>query len=242
MALTFETRPSYYSKYEFGWLSWSDTWSSGLTSVNIVLSRLILLSRSSASMDAEILALRHELAVFRRVNPKPRMVWTDWAILAALSRVLPKVLRAHRIVTPGTLPPWHRRLIAAKRRQLKPPGRPLISETRGALIVRFAREKPTWGVVRIQGELRRLGHRGRGLDDPPDPADQPHPAAGAAGRWLARVPARSGRQPFGSRLLPHRDRDLRLYATFMIGSRTRREHPLEVTAHPMGQCLGQRRR
>ena len=71
----------------------------------------------------------------------------------------PKALRAHRIVTPGTLLRWHRRLIAARWRQPKPPGRPPTGDELAALIVRLARENRTWGVVRIQGELRRLGHR-----------------------------------------------------------------------------------
>ena len=65
-----------------------------------VLSWLALLARSSASKDAEILVLRQEVAVLRRVNPKPRLGWADRAMLAALSRLLPKGLRLHRIVTP----------------------------------------------------------------------------------------------------------------------------------------------
>jgi hypothetical protein len=89
-----------------------------------VLSWLALFARSSASKDAEILALRHELAVLRRNNPRPRLSWPDRAILVALTRVLPKALRAHRIVTPGTLLRWHRKLIAARWRQPAPPGRP----------------------------------------------------------------------------------------------------------------------
>jgi hypothetical protein len=78
--------------------------------LNVLVSWLVLLSRSSASKDAEILVLRHEVAVLGRANPKPRLGWTDRAILAALARIMPKALRAHRIVTPGTLLRWHRRL------------------------------------------------------------------------------------------------------------------------------------
>jgi hypothetical protein len=65
-----------------------------------VVSWLALLARSSASKNAEILVLRHEVAVLRRANPGPRLSWTERAVLAALARVLPKALRACRIVTP----------------------------------------------------------------------------------------------------------------------------------------------
>ena len=66
-----------------------------------VLSWLALLARSSSAKDVEILALRHEVAVLRRTNLRPRMSWTDRAVLAALTRIMPKGLRARRIVTPG---------------------------------------------------------------------------------------------------------------------------------------------
>jgi putative transposase len=124
-----------------------------------LLSWLALSARSSASKNAEILILRHEIAVLRRGNPKPRIDWADRAVLAALARIVPKALRAHRIVTPGTLLRWHQRMVAKKWTQPKAPGRPLLASELAELIVKLAKDNPRWGVVRIQGELRRLGHR-----------------------------------------------------------------------------------
>jgi putative transposase len=77
-----------------------------------LLRGLVLIGRSSASKDVELLVLRHEVAVLRRANPKPRLDWADRAVFAALIRLLPKALREFRLVTPGTILRWHRCLVA----------------------------------------------------------------------------------------------------------------------------------
>jgi putative transposase len=79
-----------------------------------LLGWLLLLGRTPASKDVELLVLGHEVAVLRRATPKPHLNWADRAVFAALIRRLPQVLRGHRLVTPGTILRWHRRLVAKK--------------------------------------------------------------------------------------------------------------------------------
>jgi putative transposase len=99
-----------------------------------VLGWLALLARSDAVKDAEILALRHEVAVLRRQVARPRPDWADRAVLAALARLLPGRLRLHRIVTPGTLLAWHRRLLRKKWTYPGAPGRPPVPYEVRALV------------------------------------------------------------------------------------------------------------
>ena len=71
-----------------------------------------LLAQSDAAKDAEILVLRHEVAVLRRHNPRPALTWVERAILSALSRLLPTQLRRQQMVSPRTLLRRHAHLVA----------------------------------------------------------------------------------------------------------------------------------
>ena len=128
-----------------------------------VFSWLALLARSDRTKDAEILILRHQLAVLQRRQPcRPKLNWADRALLAVLLGVIPKARRhgLRLLVTPDTILRWHRDIVrrrwAAKSMRGKS-GRPATRRNIKTLVLRLARENPEWGYRRIHGELVGLG-------------------------------------------------------------------------------------
>ena len=133
-------------------------WSLAYVVVRRLFQLMVLCCRSPRSKELEILVLRHELSILRRQAQPPRLRVADRVLLAALSRALPRRAWSAFSVSPRTLLRWHQRLVA--RRWTYPhrgPGRPPVDRELQALVVRMARENPTWGYRRIVGELSGLG-------------------------------------------------------------------------------------
>jgi hypothetical protein len=119
---------------------------------------MVLCWPSTDAKEVEILVLRHQLAILRRQHPRPRLQPNDRALLAALSRLLPRPRWSILVITPQTLLGWHRHMVRRRWSYPAPArGRPSVPQQLQTLIVRLATENPRWGDQRIRGELLGFG-------------------------------------------------------------------------------------
>ena len=122
-----------------------------------LLECVVLRVRSEEFKELEIVVLRHEPAILRRITRRPAITTVDRVLLAVASRLMPRVRWRTFIVTPATLLRWHRRLVAQRWTYARPVGRPPMRREVRELVLRLARENPRWGYPRIVGEQKGLG-------------------------------------------------------------------------------------
>ena len=208
---------------------------------------LALLAGSDRAKDAEILILRHQVAVLQRQVKAPRLSWADRAVMAALARLVPRsqLGQLRLIISPRTLLRCHARLI--RRHWTYPrraPGRPGTAKPVRPLVLEMARDNPGWGYRRIHGELAGLGYelapstvwqilQDAGIDPAPRRSGQ---------TWRAFLKAQA--KTILAVDFFHVDTVFlrRLYVLFFIEHGTRRVHLAGITAHPAGEWVAQQAR
>jgi putative transposase len=207
------------------------------------LTRLLL--RSENELAIEVVVLRHEVAVLRRQVKRPSLGAPDRALLAGLARLCSLQRCRNFFVRPETLLRWHRDLI---RRQWtyanRPSGRPSIPPGTAAIVLRLARENPTWGYRRIQGELVQMGVKlapssiwsilkRHGIEPSPHRTGQ---------SWSAFLHSHASSIIATDFFLVDTVFLRRIYVLFFIELDTRRVYLAGMTAHPIGPWVTQQAR
>jgi putative transposase len=210
-------------------------WSFAYLAVRNLFALVWLLARPRRSKGLEILVLRHELALLRRQAGQAKLTRADRALLAALSRSLPRAAWARFAVKPGTLLRWHRQLVAGRWTYAhRAPGRPPLESSLRTLILRLGRENPHWGYKRIVGELKGLGITvsatsvrkallAEGLQPAPERTDS---------SWPAFLRAQAGSMLACDFLTVERAFLKRIYVQFFIAPATRRIEYIASTPNP----------
>jgi putative transposase len=220
-------------------------WSFAYFAVRNLFMLVWLLARPRRSKELEILVLRHELAMLRRQARQPKLTWADRALLAALSRSVPRAAWAGFSVKPETLLRWHRQLVARRWTYAhRAPGRPPLASSLRALILRLAHENPHWGYRRIVGELKGLGInvsatsvrtvlREEGLQPAPERSQS---------SWRAFLRAQAASMLACDFLTVETAFLQRIYVLFFISLATRRIEYIAATSNPDGRWVTQQAR
>jgi transposase len=198
-----------------------------------------LLPMSDTDKDVEILALRHQLAVLQRQIDRPRVAPPERALLADLLHRLPRPMlrQLHLIVAPDTVLRWHRNVLRHRHAQASRPnrpGRPPTVHSIRVLVLRLARENPSWGYRRIHGELVALGIQvaastvweilhANGIEPAPEREHQ---------TWAAFLRSQAHAILAADFLETRTLTGARLYVFVVIEHATRRVRVLGATAHP----------
>jgi transposase InsO family protein len=220
-------------------------WSFVYLAVRNVFALVWLLARPRRSKELEILVLRHELSMLRRRARQPRPTRADRALLAALSRSLPRIAWAGFSVNPETLLRWHRQLVARRWTYThRAPGRPPLESSVRELILRLAEKNGHWGYKRIAGELKGLGItvsatsvRKVLLEDGLQPAPQPSRSS-----WRAFLRAHAASMLACDFFTVETAFLQRIYVLFFISPATRRIEYIASTANPDGRWVAQQAR
>jgi putative transposase len=208
--------------------------------------QLVRLSRNGQDeLTIEIVMLRHEVAVLRRQVARPALQPVDRAVLAGLSRLLSIARRGGFFVQPETLLRWHRELVRRKWTYThRRPGRPAIPAGTVSLVLRLARENPTWGYRRIHGELATMGVRlapssvwailrRHGIEPTPRRTGP---------TWAEFLRAQAGTMLACDFFTVDTVLLRRLYVLFFIEIDTRRIHLCGITSNPVGEWVVQQAR